>query len=79
MLGAGLLLSSPAGAGRNDLERCGQCHEYAWHTFAQDFHGAAALAGDDEMPTCLSCHGSKAIVAPINRKNPNLDEARSKS
>ena len=78
-LGAGLLLSAVAWAGNEDLERCGQCHEYAWHTFRQDFHGAAALAGDREMPTCLTCHGSKAIPAPINRKNPDATDARDNS
>jgi len=78
-VGAGLLLSAVAQAGNEDLERCGQCHEYAWRTFRQDFHGAAALAGDGKMPTCLSCHGSKAITPPINRKNPDPTDARNQS
>jgi hypothetical protein len=76
---AGLLLSAVAWAGNEDLERCGQCHEHAWLTFRQDFHGAAALAGDHRMPTCLSCHGSKAIMPPLGRKNSDLADARAKS
>jgi hypothetical protein len=47
---AGWLAGSAAWAGNENLERCGQCHEYAWRTFRQDLHGAAALAGDRAEP-----------------------------
>jgi hypothetical protein len=76
---AGWLAGSAAWAGNEDLERCGQCHEYAWRTFRQDLHGAAALAGDRAMPTCLTCHGSKAIAVPLNLKSSNPEQARANS
>jgi len=70
---AGWLAGSAAWAGNEDLERCGECHEYAWRTFRRDLHGAATLAGDRAMPTCLTCHGSKAIAVPLNLKSSNPD------
>jgi len=73
------LLGVRAGAGEEDLRRCGRCHAFAWITYSQEFHGAAGLRGDPRMPTCLTCHGSKSIVRPINLKSPEPEKARTNS
>lgn len=86
LIGVSALLAAvwPGGAvtrsvGKDDLERCGVCHRYAWRTYRSDLHGIAARAGDRSMPTCITCHGSKAIAIPLILKNQTPEQARTKS
>ncbi len=46
---------------------CAECHEEVAETHAEGAHGRAAEAGNDNAPTCASCHGTHYIAG---RKDP---------
>lgn len=55
-------------------EVCGICHEKAWDSYNDYYHGQAYKSGSKEAPTCWECHGyhkilDKAAVMTAANKN----------
>lgn len=42
---------------------CGGCHKAELEQYRSSVHGTAVAAGDNESPTCTSCHGEHLIQA----------------
>jgi cytochrome b subunit of formate dehydrogenase len=52
-------------------QQCATCHEDAVHGYQLGVHAAARKGGDQQAPTCLSCHGSPhQILAASDPKSP---------
>ena len=52
-------------------QQCATCHEDAVHGYQQGVHAVARKDGDEQAPTCLSCHGSPhQILAADDPKSP---------
>ena len=53
--------------GKNSVETCVKCHEHKYkETYEESFHGRAIHLGSVKAATCVSCHGSHAILAAAN-------------
>lgn len=56
-------------------EVCGICHEKAWDSYSDYYHGQAYKSGSKEAPTCWECHGyhkifnKEAIMKVENKDN----------
>ncbi len=53
----------PAELGKSP-EVCAQCHNAIYEEYIQTVHGEAALAGNTDVPVCISCHGLHQIEDP---------------
>src|SRR5271157_424134 len=52
-------------------QQCATCHEDAVHGYELGVHAVARKGGDQQAPTCLSCHGSPhQILAADDPKSP---------
>ena len=40
---------------------CGKCHAAAYRAFSTSTHGELVSEGDNQVPTCTSCHGPLAL------------------
>jgi len=62
----------------NIAETCGTCHTIAYSQFEDSVHGQALLNGDENVPTCVSCHGVHGIQHPttaqFRNRSPELCE-----
>lgn len=62
----------------NVSQTCGECHQIAYSQYAESVHGAALLAGDTNVPTCVDCHGVHGIQHPttalFRNRSPQLCE-----
>lgn len=71
-------IQPPAESPINVSETCGDCHKIAYSEYAQSVHGAALLAGDENVPTCVTCHGVHGIQHPttalFRNRSPQLCE-----
>lgn len=43
------------------IERCAHCHERYRESFADSYHGQAAILGSESVATCHDCHGAHGI------------------
>ncbi|MDA8442686.1 MAG: hypothetical protein M0Z55_09980, partial [Peptococcaceae bacterium] len=47
----------------NSVQTCTKCHDHKFQeTYAESFHGRAVSLGSLTAATCVSCHGSHAIL-----------------
>jgi len=46
------------------VENCGDCHLIVFDDYQQSVHGVALFNGDENVPTCASCHGVHGIAHP---------------
>jgi predicted CXXCH cytochrome family protein len=57
-------------------ETCGECHQIVFNEYAQSVHGQALFAGDENVPTCVDCHGVHGIQHPttplFRNRSPEL-------
>lgn len=57
-------------------ETCGDCHTVTFDEYQDSVHGEALFAGDDNAPTCTSCHGVHGIQHPttalFRNRSPEL-------
>ncbi len=57
-------------------QSCGNCHQIVYSEFALSVHGEALLAGDENVPTCIDCHGVHGIQHPttalFRNRSPEL-------
>ncbi len=64
---AGILASS---------EACGSCHVTTFTQYKDSVHGEALFAGDENVPTCTTCHGVHGIQHPttalFRNRSPEL-------
>jgi uncharacterized protein len=51
-------------------ERCGRCHEKEMVAFRESSHGRAVAGGNENAPTCVSCHGAHDVVAVAAADSP---------
>lgn len=50
---------------KNSVETCVKCHAHKYkETYEESFHGRAVHLGSVTSATCVSCHGSHAILGP---------------
>jgi len=45
------------------LNTCAKCHSSVVQAFSHGSHGRALLAGNQDVPTCTTCHGDHDMVA----------------
>jgi hypothetical protein len=45
-------------------ERCGLCHNAIYQKYEQSVHGSALTEGNQDVPTCIDCHGVHNIEDP---------------
>lgn len=57
----GILAPSAPGFGIQMVEQCSQCHEHYRESFADSYHGQAAILGSERVATCHSCHGAHGV------------------
>ncbi len=51
----------------NSVQTCIKCHEQKYkETYEESFHGRAVHLGSQKAATCVSCHGSHAILGPTD-------------
>ena len=43
------------------IESCAHCHEHYRESFADSYHGQAAILGSEDVATCHDCHGAHGI------------------
>ncbi len=58
---------------------CGTCHEDAYESYSDYYHGRAYKAGYEGAPACWDCHGSHAGVAIDDPNSPVAPENLAKS
>jgi predicted CXXCH cytochrome family protein len=49
---------------KNIRETCGKCHSDVAAEFHESIHGIALEKGNNDAPTCTSCHGEHNILRP---------------
>jgi cytochrome b subunit of formate dehydrogenase len=50
-------------------KRCGSCHQKAYTSYRDTFHGQAAQLGMKGAATCWSCHDPHAVLPPGNPRS----------
>ncbi len=45
---------------------CERCHSTIYNAYAESVHGAALLEGNQDVPTCIDCHGVHNVEGPSN-------------
>lgn len=59
------------GEGRPDpVAACAGCHGQAMAAYASSVHAAAVGRGTPHAATCVSCHGSHAVIAVADARSP---------
>jgi predicted CXXCH cytochrome family protein len=53
---------------------CAQCHEDAFQTYLDSYHGKASSLGDAETAVCTDCHGGHRIL-PASDPESSVNEA----
>ena len=50
------------------IQTCGHCHEEIYEkAYMESFHGKSVYLGGQYAASCVSCHGSHAILGPENK------------
>lgn len=66
----------PAENLQNISETCGDCHQIIFRQYEGSIHGEALFNGDENVPTCVSCHGVHSIQHPttalFRNRSPEL-------
>lgn len=70
----GMLTPSQPGFAREMIERCAHCHEPYRESFADSYHGQAAILGSQNVATCHDCHGSHGVY-PSSDSRSMVSEA----
>lgn len=47
---------------------CGSCHDKVQKNFTMSSHGRLHLTGDEDAPSCVTCHGTHEVLP---KQNPN--------
>ena len=66
------------GGAETARESCQSCHDQQGADFWRGSHGAALQRGKEQLPTCVSCHGSHAVLRardPAAATSPGLAPA----
>ena len=57
-------------------ETCGDCHTTTFEKYRDSVHGTALFEGDENVPTCTTCHGVHGIAHPttalFRNRSPEL-------
>ncbi len=53
----------------NIVQDCSQCHSDIAKTFNESIHGKALQDGNNDAPTCTTCHGEHQIYAPTDPRS----------
>lgn len=57
-------------------ETCGDCHTTTFSEYRDSVHGVALFEGDENVPTCTTCHGVHGITHPttalFRNRSPEL-------
>ncbi len=57
-------------------ETCGDCHTTTFEDYRDSVHGVALFEGDENVPTCVTCHGVHGIKHPttalFRNRSPEL-------
>ncbi|GMV04253.1 MAG: hypothetical protein AMXMBFR53_05340 [Gemmatimonadota bacterium] len=57
----GMAVPGEPGFAAEMIESCAHCHEHYRESFADSYHGQAALLGSEKVATCHDCHGAHGI------------------
>lgn len=72
-------IQSPATNPTLVAETCGTCHQIAFQEYRNSIHGEALFEGDENVPTCIDCHGVHGIQHPttaqFRNRSPEVCEA----
>jgi cytochrome b subunit of formate dehydrogenase len=69
--GVGRGMMGERGEGRpGAVETCGSCHAQAMAAYGSSVHASAVRRGTPHAPTCVSCHGSHALMAVADLRSP---------
>ncbi|RPI90494.1 MAG: ammonia-forming cytochrome c nitrite reductase subunit c552, partial [Chloroflexi bacterium] len=52
-------------------QTCAQCHSTIYETYSDSVHGAALQDGNQDVPTCINCHGVHNIGDPTSNSFRN--------
>jgi predicted CXXCH cytochrome family protein len=66
----------PAESHQASALTCGNCHVSVFQEYERSVHGAALFNGDENVPTCVDCHGVHGIQHPttalFRNRSPEL-------
>jgi hypothetical protein len=53
---------------------CSTCHEAVYSSYKSSVHGAALIEGNQDVPTCVDCHGVHSVKGPrdTNFRNDSI-------
>lgn len=55
---------NPAASPAAQIDACGECHNVITTDFRASVHGVQLIAGNEDVPTCSSCHPAHQIEDP---------------
>jgi predicted CXXCH cytochrome family protein len=69
-------IQSPTESIANTAENCGTCHTTTFDKYKDSVHGVTLFEGDENVPTCVTCHGVHGIQHPttalFRNRSPQL-------